>query len=71
MMMIICSLIYYILFSMSTFFRIEFHKSYFNYIAFIGLIISTFNLILIINYNKYKQIRFIENFLIFQLIHLI
>jgi len=66
--MLLCSLICYILFSMSIYLGIEFHTSYFNYIAFIGLFISTFNIIFIINSNK--QIKFIVNFLIFQFIHI-
>ena len=71
-MMIICSLICYILFFIIILFGIEFHRSYFNYIAFIGLFISTFNIILIINYDKYKNehLKFIINFLIFQLIQI-
>lgn len=68
-MMIICSLICYILFFISILFGIEFHRSYFNYIAFIGLFISTCNIILIINY-KNKHLKFIVNFLIFQLIQI-
>jgi hypothetical protein len=57
---------------MSIFFGIEFHTSYLNYIAFIGLFVSTINTVLIINYNQYKnkQIKFIVNFLIFQLIQI-
>jgi purine-cytosine permease-like protein len=71
--MFTCSFICYILFSMSVFLGIEFHRSYFNYIAFIGLFITTFNVILIIENQQYKnkEIKYnIINFLIFQLIHI-
>jgi len=70
--MLTCSLICYILFSMSIFLGIEFHASYLNYIAFIGLVIATFNVMFVIAHNQYtnKQIKFIVNFLLFQLIHI-
>jgi len=68
-LILLCTFICYILFSMSIYFGIDFHRSYFNYIAFIGLFISTFNVILIINCNK-KMKFFIINFLIFQFIHI-
>lgn len=68
-LILLCCFICYILFSISIYFGIEFHESYYNYIAFIGLFISSFNVILIINSNKQMKL-FLINFLIFYLIHI-
>jgi hypothetical protein len=63
--MLVCSLVCYIVFSII---GIEFHRSYLNYIAFIGVFLSTLNMIYLI--NQTKQMKFMINYLLFQFIHL-
>ncbi|CAF2040552.1 unnamed protein product [Rotaria magnacalcarata] len=69
-MMLLCSFTCYLLFSTSSFLGIEFHTSYLNYIAFIGLAIGTYNLMLILNSNKNIPMKFIIHFLTLQLMHI-
>lgn len=62
------SLIFYSLFLLSRYSRIEFHNNYFNYLACFGLILSTVNLILILN-SKKSNYSFVS-ILSHQLIHI-
>ena len=58
----------YLLFSISVYFDLGFSTSYLNYIAFIGVLLTTFNLIFLINQSK--QTKSVIEHLVFQFIHL-
>lgn len=59
----------YLLFSINISYEKYFQGNICNYIAFIGLCISTFNVVLIINCNQQMKLLII-NFLIFYLVHI-
>ena len=66
--MLACSLLCYVLFSMSTYVGLELHSSALNYLAFLGLLVGTSN---IGSCTFMDQSRvFMVNFFTFQLIHI-
>ncbi len=66
--MLLYTLICYILFSISIYFEFGFYTSYLNYIAFIGIILSTMNMIFLI--NQQQPMKYMISYLLFQFIHL-
>lgn len=70
--MLISSLVWYILFSTPVYLGFELHASVLNYIAFLGLMTGTGNVMLIIDENQLgrKPSILVINFLLVQLIHI-
>lgn len=66
--LLLSTLICYLLFSISLYFNLGFSTSYLNYIAFLGVLLTTFNLIFLI--NQTKPTKLIIEHLVFQFIHL-
>ncbi|UJR21762.1 hypothetical protein I4U23_024837 [Adineta vaga] len=64
------SLVCYILFASNILFGIELHTSYLNYIAFLGLVVSTFNIRFIITHQQNQEIKSIVDLVMFQLVHI-
>ena len=50
------SLISYLLFATNILLGIQIHRSYLNYLAFVGLVVSTFNVRLILSQQEHQQI---------------
>ena len=66
--LLLCTLVCYLLFSISVYLDLGFSTSYLNYIAFLGVILTSFNLIFLI--NEIQPMELAIEHLVFQFIHL-